>query len=63
MNEFDWIVFDCFNTLIDDFDQAGDESGLGPMEHYPNFPLYHRLEQLANCCQSVVYAMIRSTLI
>ncbi|MDJ0706516.1 MAG: HAD family hydrolase [Leptolyngbyaceae cyanobacterium MO_188.B28] len=35
MNDFDWIFFDCFNTLIDDFDQAGDESGLGPMEHLP----------------------------
>ncbi len=32
---FDWIFFDCFNTLIDDFDQAGDESGLGPMQHLP----------------------------
>jgi FMN phosphatase YigB (HAD superfamily) len=27
----DWIFFDCFNTLIDDFDEAGDESGLGTM--------------------------------
>ncbi|MBC8040480.1 MAG: HAD family hydrolase [Opitutaceae bacterium] len=26
--DFDWIFFDCFNTLIDDFDEAGDESGL-----------------------------------
>ncbi len=25
---FDWIFFDCFNTLIDDFDNSGDESGL-----------------------------------
>ena len=27
--DFDWIFFDCFNTLIDDFDDSGDESGLG----------------------------------
>jgi HAD superfamily hydrolase (TIGR01549 family) len=26
--DFDWIFFDCFNTLIDDFDNDGDESGL-----------------------------------
>jgi HAD superfamily hydrolase (TIGR01549 family) len=26
--DFDWVFFDCFNTLIDDFDEAGDESGL-----------------------------------
>jgi putative hydrolase of the HAD superfamily len=26
---FDWIFFDCFNTLIDDFDDTGDETGLG----------------------------------
>lgn len=26
--DFDWIFFDCFNTLIDDFDISGDESGL-----------------------------------
>ncbi len=32
---FDWIFFDCFNTLIDDFDQEGDESGLGPMQLLP----------------------------
>src|SRR4051812_33741921 len=24
----EWIFFDCFNTLLDDFDPAGDESGL-----------------------------------
>ena len=35
MNKFDWIFFDCFNTLIDDFDQTGDESGLGPIAHLP----------------------------
>jgi putative hydrolase of the HAD superfamily len=28
---FDWIFFDCFNTLIDDFDEHGDESGLGSL--------------------------------
>lgn len=27
-HDFDWIFFDCFNTLIDDFDPGGDESGL-----------------------------------
>lgn len=26
--DFDWIFFDCFNTLIDDFDQAGEEGSL-----------------------------------
>jgi len=26
-----WIFFDCFNTLIDDFDDAGSESGLGSL--------------------------------
>ena len=26
--DFDWIFFDCFNTLIDDFDAAGAEAGL-----------------------------------
>ncbi len=26
--DFDWIFFDCFNTLIDDFDQAGQEGSL-----------------------------------
>ena len=34
-DSFDWIFFDCFNTLIDDFDENGDESGLGPMQHLP----------------------------
>ena len=34
-NSIEWIFFDCFNTLIDDFDQDGDESGLGPMQHLP----------------------------
>lgn len=27
----DWVFFDCFNTLIDDFDDSGDESGLGTL--------------------------------
>jgi FMN phosphatase YigB (HAD superfamily) len=26
-----WLFFDCFNTLLDDFDEAGDESGLGTL--------------------------------
>ncbi len=26
--DFDWIFFDCFNTLIDDFDPAGEEGSL-----------------------------------
>ncbi len=26
--DFDWIFFDCFNTLIDDYDAAGEEGGL-----------------------------------
>jgi putative hydrolase of the HAD superfamily len=30
-DNFDWIFFDCFNTLIDDFDEDGDESGLGSL--------------------------------
>ena len=29
--DFDWIFFDCFNTLVDDFDEDGDESGLGSL--------------------------------
>jgi HAD superfamily hydrolase (TIGR01549 family) len=29
--DFDWIFFDCFNTLIDDFDNSGNESGLGSL--------------------------------
>ena len=28
---FDWIFFDCFNTLIDDFTADGDESGVKPI--------------------------------
>ena len=31
MASFDWIFFDCFNTLIDDFDPSGDESGMTPI--------------------------------
>jgi HAD superfamily hydrolase (TIGR01549 family) len=31
IDDFDWIFFDCFNTLIDDFDEGGDESGLGSL--------------------------------
>jgi len=30
-----WLFFDCFNTLIDDFDVDGDTSGLGPLSHLP----------------------------
>ena len=30
-----WIFFDCFNTLLDDFDETGDESGVGPISHFP----------------------------
>ncbi|MCB0664851.1 MAG: HAD family hydrolase [Saprospiraceae bacterium] len=30
-----YIFFDCFNTLIDDFDEAGDESGMRPLAHIP----------------------------
>src|SRR5580698_8647100 len=29
--DFEWIFFDCFNTLIDDFDEGGDETGLGSL--------------------------------
>jgi putative hydrolase of the HAD superfamily len=31
----EWIFFDCFNTLVDDFDAQGDESGLSPIVHLP----------------------------
>ncbi len=31
LDDFDWIFFDCFNTLIDDFDEGGDETGLGSL--------------------------------
>ncbi len=30
-----YIFFDCFNTLIDDFDETGDESGMKPLAHIP----------------------------
>lgn len=30
-----WIFFDCFNTLLDDFDETGDESGLGSIVDMP----------------------------
>ncbi len=30
-----WIFFDCFNTLLDDFDETGDESGLSPILDLP----------------------------
>ncbi|MDH3650951.1 MAG: HAD family hydrolase [Saprospiraceae bacterium] len=30
-----WIFFDCFNTLLDDFDEAGDETGMKPISHIP----------------------------
>jgi HAD superfamily hydrolase (TIGR01549 family) len=32
--DFDWIFFDCFNTLIDDFDGSRGESGLGSLPEY-----------------------------
>lgn len=31
----DWIFFDCFNTLIDDFDQTGEELALRPVYSLP----------------------------
>ena len=30
-----WIFFDCFNTLLDDFDETGDESGLSSIVDLP----------------------------
>lgn len=30
-----WIFFDCFNTLLDDFDETGDESGLSSIVNLP----------------------------
>ncbi len=39
-SDFDWIFFDCFNTLIDDFDPTGDESGLGSL---PDIAVTHGL--------------------
>lgn len=32
---FDWIFFDCFNTLIDDFDPTGEELALLPVYSLP----------------------------
>jgi HAD superfamily hydrolase (TIGR01549 family) len=44
---FDWIFFDCFNTLIDDFDQSGCELGLASMYQVPVAAgLYDSLEAL-----------------
>ena len=34
-HSFSWISFDCFNALIDDFIQGGDESGISPIIHIP----------------------------
>ena len=43
--EIDWIFFDCFNTLIDDFDETGDESGMKPIAHIPaKHGLYERAD-------------------
>ncbi|MBX2865118.1 MAG: HAD family hydrolase [Leptolyngbyaceae cyanobacterium MAG.088] len=40
----DWIFFDCFNTLIDDFDTSGHEAGLAPMYQVPvTAGLYQRI--------------------
>lgn len=30
-----WILFDCFNTLIDDFDDSGSIDGMGTIAHLP----------------------------
>ena len=30
-----WIFFDCFNTLLDDFNETGDESGLSSIVDLP----------------------------
>ena len=30
-----WIFLDCFNTLLDDFDETGDESGLSSIVDLP----------------------------
>jgi len=34
-HSFSWISFDCFNAVIDDFIQGGDESGISPIIHIP----------------------------
>ena len=31
MQDITWIFFDCFNTLVDDFDETGDQSGVKPL--------------------------------
>lgn len=42
---FDWIFFDCFNTLIDDFDTSGHDVGLAPMYQVPvSAGLYDTIE-------------------
>ncbi|NEQ50149.1 MAG: HAD family hydrolase [Leptolyngbya sp. SIO3F4] len=44
---FDWIFFDCFNTLIDDFDTSGHEAGLAPMYQVPvSAGLYTTIEDV-----------------
>lgn len=30
-----WVLFDCFNTLIDDFDKSGSIDGLETIQHLP----------------------------
>ncbi|MEM9267164.1 MAG: hypothetical protein AAGA46_16735, partial [Cyanobacteria bacterium P01_F01_bin.13] len=43
----DWIFFDCFNTLIDDFDTSGHEAGLAPMYQVPvTAGLYDTIEDV-----------------
>lgn len=43
----DWIFFDCFNTLIDDFDTSGYEVGLAPMYQVPvTAGLYQQIEDV-----------------
>ena len=43
----DWIFFDCFNTLIDDFDTSGYEVGLAPMYQVPvTAGLYQHIEDV-----------------
>jgi putative hydrolase of the HAD superfamily len=45
IDSFDWIFFDCFNTLIDDFDQTGHEADLAPMYQVPvDAGLYDRVD-------------------
>lgn len=39
-DDFDWIFFDCFNTLVDDFDEAGEEHGLCSL---PDFAVEQKL--------------------